>query len=471
MPRRPFIALTATVTALTLATTAGAMLLPTSGAIAPGGGSATAGTEPVFVVTGSGYGHGAGMSQYGAFAQANAGRSATDILAFYYPGTQRGRRTGTKLRVLLAQAATSLAISSPAPYTARDAAGQTYELPAGSVTLGPELQLPIDGVPTTVLGPLTITPATGSLISLGSRSYHGTLEVSSTGKALQAIDVVGLEAYVEGVVPGEVPGTWPVAALQAQAIAARSYALAARMKGKAWDLYSDGRSQQYHGAGSETPETTAAVKATAGAVLVYGGAVATTVYSSSSGGWTQSGLDAFGLDLPYLPAQDDPWDTASPFHAWQPRAYTARKLAKALGLRAPVTDVRVRFSPSARAMSITVTGADGSSLAVAGSEARRRLALRSTAFHLGMLCFLEPETSTGPGAPLRLNGVARDARRPALERLAPDGTWQTVIRRLQVSPTGTFAAVVRPTQTTTYRLSASGLPGPVLTIPVVGTLP
>ena len=295
--------------------------------------------------------------------------------------------------------------------------------------------------------------------------------MSSTGAALEAIDVVGLEAYVQGVVPGEVPSAWPSAALEAQAIAARSYALATRVKGKTWDLYPDGRSQQYLGAGAETPETTAAVRATAGSVLLFAGAVATTFYSSSSGGRTQSGLDAFGLDVPYLPAQVDPWDAASPFHVWQPRVVTGQQLAKALGLSAPVTDAQARFSPSGRVTALTVTAADGSSLAVAGTEARKRLALRSTAFHLATLRFMTPPAAATPGVAVRLAGVARDAGAAALERLAPDGTWKTVVRRLPVTVAGTFAAVVRPTQTTTYRLSAAGLPGPVLTIPVVGAQP
>jgi stage II sporulation protein D len=425
----------------------------------------------MFVLTGSGNGHGVGLSQYGALAQARAGRSAVEILAFYFPGTQLGKRPAVKLRVLLVSSAKSLVVSSTTPYTVRDAAGQSFALPAGAITLGPSLEVPVDGVPTPVTGPLNVVPSSGGFVSIGSRSYRGTLEISSTGAALQAIDVVGLEAYIQGVVPAETPGSWRAAALEAQAIAARSYALATLVKGKQWDLYPDGRSQQYPGAGAETPAATAAVRATAGSVLVYGNGIATTFYSSSSGGKTQSGLDAFGLDVPYLPAQDDPWDQGSPFHVWQPRAYTGAQLAKALGIASTVVDAQARFSASGRVVALTVTGADGSTLAVAGTEARKRLALRSTAFHLGTLRFLTPPSATSPGVALRLSGVARDTQDATLERLGPDGAWQAVVRRLTVSATGTFAVVVRPTQTTTYRLSASGLPGPTLTIPVVGAQP
>jgi stage II sporulation protein D len=427
--------------------------------------------DAAFVLVGSGNGHGVGMSQYGAVAQARAGRSAADILSFYFPGTTLVRRSAPKLRVLLQEKAPTLAISSPAPFTARDAAGQGHKLPAGTITLDPTLQIPVDGAPQPIAGPVTFTPTTGSFVSVGPRAYRGAIEISSDGTALQAVDVVGLEAYLLGVVPGEMPASWPPAALQAQAIAARSYALATLVKGKAWTLYPDGRSQQYPGVAAETPATSAAVKATSGSVLQYQGAVATAFYSSSSGGRTQSGFDAFGLDVPYLPSQADPWDAGSPFHLWPPRAYTGKQLAKPLGLHAPVVDVQARFSDSGRVISVTFVAGDGTSLALAGGEARKRLELRSTAFHLATLRFLTPVSTVSPRSAVRLTGVARDAEAAALERLGPDGTWRPVVRHLGVSPTGTFAAMVRPAQTTSYRLTASGLPGPVLTIPVAGTQP
>ena len=472
--RRPFPRAVVTIAfaALVVSAGAGAMLrLPPGGGSSPTGGTAAGTGDPTFVLTGAGNGHGVGLSQYGAFAQATAGRSAADILAFYFPGTQLTHKAFGKLRVLVVPSAKSLAISSTAPYMVKDGVEQTHDLAAGRVTLGPDLQVPVAGVPTSLTGPLMFTPATGEVISIGNRSYRGEIEVTSNGSSLQAVDVVGLEAYVRGVVPGEMPSTWPAAALQAQAIAARSYALATLVKGKAWDLYADGRSQQYLGAGAETPETTSAVKATSGNVLFYGGTVATTFYSSSSGGRTQSGFDAFGLDVPYLPSRDDPWDAQSPFHTWEPRSYTGAQLAKTLGLAAPALDVSARFSQSGRVVALSIIATDGSSLSVAGTEARKRLVLRSTAFHLATLRFLTTPSPTSPGVAVRLTGIARDAERPMLERLAPTRRWVPVVRRLQVEAAGTFAAVVHPAQTTTYRLSASGIAGPALTIPVVGTQP
>ena len=80
------------------------------------------------------------------------------------------------------------------------------------------------------------------------------------------------------------PKEWPAEALQAQAVAARSYALASLVKNRAFDLYADPRSQVYYGVAAESPATTAAVQATRGEILTYGGKVATTFYYSSSGG-------------------------------------------------------------------------------------------------------------------------------------------------------------------------------------------
>jgi len=464
---RPLPLLIAVLASLAPAGAAAGMLLPPQAESEAAAGPAEKGASgPVFVLQGAGWGHGVGLSQWGSYAQARAGRSAAEILDFYYPGTTQGRAPATTVRVLLRPAAPEATVSSTAPFTVRDATGATHVV-SGPLALDPSLTVDLAGMPTPLAGPLTISPAAGALLSLGGKPYRGRLRVSSTGSALEVVDVVGLEAYLQGVVPGEMPRTWPAAALQAQAIAARSYALASRVAGRAWDVFPDGRSQQYLGAAAETPETTAAVTATAGVVLLYGGSVARTFYSASSGGRTAAGSEAFGLDVPYLPSQPDPWDAASPFHAWKPRTYTGRQLASGLGLAAPVVDVQARLTASSRVASLVVTAADGTTLGITGAEARKRLGLRSTSFRLGTLRFVTPPSPTSVGVPVRLTGVARDAGSASLEHLGADGAWAPVVRRLRVAADGTFATVVRPAETTTYRLSAAGLPGPTITIPVV----
>ena len=457
-----------------IAVAAAAVLVASASAmtVLPGGGGGAAPPpsapgSAVFVLTGSGYGHGVGLSQYGAQAQAQAGRSFSEILGFYYPGTVLKPTPTATVRVLLAPATATLTVSSVSPFSVRDANGAIFALPAGDVALGPDLQLLIDGAAVAAAAPLTFSAASGSLLSLGGKSYRGRIEISSTGTALQAVDVVAIEAYVQGVVPGEMPSTWAPAALAAQAIAARSDALASIVKGKPWDLYPDGRSQQYLGASAETSQTTAAVKATARQVLFYGGKVATAPYSSSSGGQTASALDAFGLDLPYLPSKPDPWDVSSPYHLWPTTSYTGAQIAKALGMRSPVTEVRSQISPSLRVATLAAVAANGSSLELSGTEIRKRLGLRSTAFRLGTLRFVTTPSPTTTGTPVLLAGLARDVQAAVLERRDLAGVWVAVVPGLAVKADGSFAAVVRPKQTTTYRLFASGLPGPELTIPVV----
>src|SRR5262249_15052671 len=163
--------LTACLYALVVTTTSGAMLLPLRGDGAVPPGAAAGSSDTTFVITGAGNGHGVGLSQYGALAQARAGRSAADILAFYFPGTQPAHKSFRKLRVLVAPAAKSITISSAAPYVVKDGLGGQHQLDAGAVTFGPELQVAVGGVPTTLTGPLTFAPGTGALISVGGHPY------------------------------------------------------------------------------------------------------------------------------------------------------------------------------------------------------------------------------------------------------------------------------------------------------------
>ncbi len=153
---------------------------------------------------------------------------------------------------------------------------------------------------------------------MNGRPFRGRLTVSSDGKTLQVVDTLGLEAYVKGVVAAEMPKTWPAAALEAQAVAARSYAIANLQTAGPFDLFADGRSQIYGGVALETPATNAAVDATRGKVVLWQGKVADTLYSSSSGGRTASAQSALGQNLPYLASVADPYDTLSPYHDWGP---------------------------------------------------------------------------------------------------------------------------------------------------------
>lgn len=422
-------------------------------------------SAPVYVLAGGGFGHGVGLSQYGALAQAQAGRGYRDILGFYYPGTRIGPPPLTKVRVLLASGRQRVRVGSAAALTVRDATGTKTQFPAGELVLGADLAPAVDGIPTPLPGPLTFAPAPGATLTLDGKGYRGQLRVSVVDGALQVIDVVGLEAYILGVVPGEMPAEWPAAALEAQAVAARSYALASLVKNRPFDLYADPRSQVYYGVGAESPATTAAVQATRGQVLTYGGKVATAFYYSSSGGRTASSQDVFGLPIPYLLARDDPWDAASPFHRWAPKTYTAAGLAEALGLSSPVVDVQIVQTASGRPASVTLVTRAGVTVPLRAADVRARLGLRSTAFRFGVLQVARPSGPVVAGTPVTVTGVARDVDDARLEKLAANGVWAQTAK-VEPTPDGSFAITVRPKATATFRLTAAGLPGPALTVTV-----
>src|SRR5204862_3816141 len=137
-------------------------------------------------------------------------------------------------------------------------------------------------------GPLTL-----------KRPYRGQILVDLVDGKLRAVNIVGLEKYLDGVVPSEMPSNWSPEALKAQAVAARSYALATRQVGAPFDVFSDTRSQMYLGLAHESASTTAAVNATKRQVVLYNGTVATTYFSSTSGGKTESSQGWTGTALPY----------------------------------------------------------------------------------------------------------------------------------------------------------------------------
>ncbi len=121
----------------------------------------------------------------------------------------------------------------------------------------------------------------------GFGRYRGSLVARATGGNILVINELGSEAYVKGVVPNEVPASWPAAALEAQAVVARSYGLATERDGP-FDHYADTRSQVYGGKGSETRETNRAVEQTARKIVTYRGDPAITYYFSTSGGQTEN---------------------------------------------------------------------------------------------------------------------------------------------------------------------------------------
>jgi stage II sporulation protein D len=420
---------------------------------------------PVFTISGRGFGHGVGMSQYGALGMAQAGIDYSAILAHYYPGTELGAAPVARVRVLLAEGRRSVRVASAAPFTVRDAGGVTRELAAGSHALDASLRVQMPAGPVVLRAPLLFSPGAAPL-QLDGRSYRGTLELAAVRGGLRIVNAVPLEQYLFGVVPREVPSRWPDEALKAQAVAARSYALAVRRSGP-FDLYADVRSQVYGGIGAEHPSTTAAVLATAGEVLLYGGRVATTFYFSTSGGRTANVADVWptSAPVPYLVSVEDPYDAVSPHHAWGPLAVTAARLRSVLRAPGSLVDVRTTVTPSGRVARVVGVGTTGRS-SVPAASVRTALGLRSTWFEVGVLAFDRPRgQAVVSGSQLRVSGLARGLSRVVLEQRVGGGAWTTVAAVASAGD-GTFAAAVRPAAPTQYRLAAGGIRTGALSIPV-----
>ena len=219
-------------------------------------------------------------------------------------------------------------------------------------------------------------PAEGGDFQLKQRGYRGRLQVLVGGSGLRAINHVGLESYLPSVVGSEMPTSWPQAALRAQAVAARTYALRQRKPADPFDLSATVSSQVYKGVDAETPSTREAVLSTRGQVLMYGSSLANAVFHSSSGGATENSGDLWSQQLPYLVSVPD-FDQASPVQAWQQRL-EPEQLQQAFAEIGGAQRIDVLSTTSTgRVRQARVSGPSGT-LVVSGAQLRSRLGLRST---------------------------------------------------------------------------------------------
>ena len=213
-------------------------------------------------------------------------------------------------------------------------------------------------------------------IWLGQRRYRGTLLIQAHAGQLQVVNQLGVETYLASVVGSEMPHQWPLAALQAQAVAARTYALRQRGSGKGWDVKATVASQVYRGVESETDSTREAVRSTRSLVLVHRGRLIDAVFHSSSGGVTEASGMVWRQQLPYLVSVPD-HDQHSPVHRWQER-FDAVSLRQRLPETGGLDSVEVLSrSGSGRVRQARIRGPRGV-LLLTGPELRRRLGLKST---------------------------------------------------------------------------------------------
>ena len=295
-----------------------------------------------FTIRGAGYGHGVGMSQYGAMGYAEHGWDYKRILAHYYTDTELGVLDEPRTVRVLIQSVTGSAsfkgasraggrkLSPSATYSVRGRAGGQVQLLTRG---GREVATFVAPLRVTGPGPVTLRGASGYARQDGA--YRGALEFRpGTFGGINAINAVDVDDYVRGVVPLESPASWPIEALKAQAVAARTYGLATSKNGAGFDHYPDTRSQVYGGVDAETASTNEATEATAGQVVTYDGAPVATYFFSTSGGRTEDvEKSALGTTpLPWLRSVEDEYDDVSPRHRWTVRMSMASAGAKLRGL-------------------------------------------------------------------------------------------------------------------------------------------
>jgi SpoIID/LytB domain protein len=219
-----------------------------------------------------------------------------------------------------------------------------------------------------------------------------------------SVKTLPLESYVRGVISAEMPAQWPAAALQAQAVAVRTYALTAHAGGTRFDVYSDTRSQVYRGPAAETASTNAAALATAGQIVTYGGQPAITYFFAASGGHTEAVQDAFpgAAAEPWLVGVSDPYEQG-PGHSWKLSLSFAAAGARLGSLvKGTFRGIEVlKRGSSPRILSAYVLGSKGRTL-TSGDELAARLGLDDTWAYFsvkhGATVTAEPDHSGQPAA-------------------------------------------------------------------------
>ena len=312
--------------------------------------------------------------------------------------------------------------------------------------------------------PLTFS-ATAAYPLYFKKPYRGTFTVTSDGTKLTLVNTVPLESYLYGVVPSEMPSSWLDEALKAQAVAARSYAVATRKTAGAFDVYADTRSQVYGGILAESAAASAAVDETAGQVVLYNGAVAITYFSSTSGGKTASIEDVWdSAPVPYLVSVDDPYDTISPYHDWGPVSFTAAKVQSALKVPGRVLDLQTTLNASGRVADVTAVGDQGD-VSLTGAQVQTALGLRSTWFDVGVLALDPlPKTTILYGTQLALTGIDRNLSDVQLEsRVRGDTTW-TPVGPVTANPDGSVSMPITADAPAEYHFVTGGVGSTVSTL-------
>ena len=339
-----------------------------------------------FFISGSGFGHGVGLSQMGAKGLALEGKSSADILNYYFPGTALSTNSDLgNIRVNIAHASTYLTILNPTGALSLNKSDGTTvaQIPSGSTlkfavvtkVISPSISTPKQK---TIVFPASsawnVTWDAGSAVTVNNggsttKLAHGQINLKDIANKIELTDTMRLnDEYIYGI--SEISSAWPDAAMQAQAIASRTYGLS-RMgsirKECDCNLYNTKYDQNYAGFSKESEVKygllwKAAVDATSGQVITYLGKPINVYFSSSTGGTTQKAIDVWGTDFPYLTNVPDPWSldiVLNPQYAHWLRVIGQADMAKAFGL-SDVATIKIDSSSAAgAALYLTATSSAG----------------------------------------------------------------------------------------------------------------
>ena len=360
-----------------------------------------------FIVTGSGFGHGVGLSQMGARGLALEGKSATDILNYFFPGTTIQQSVLNQvIRVNVAHSVTYTSITANGPIRIqKSGVGLANVLPGSAlklVSVGKVVSPSIvtKGAPTTVIpgaSLFTLAWDAGTIVTVNSsgttiKLAYGTINVRNVSAKLEVTTSLKLDTeYIYGI--SEMSSAWPAAAIQSQAIAARTYGLA-RMNAVRKDcdcnLYATKYDQVFTGFAKESEAKVgslwkSAVDATSGMVVTYNGAPINMYFSSSSGGVTQTSADVWGTSYPYLTNVPDPWSldiVLNPSYAHWQRVLPQRDVAAAFGL-SDISSIKIDSYSSAHAvLSLTAMSSTGQSKTLSVSDFKVKLKIPASWFEI-----------------------------------------------------------------------------------------
>lgn len=284
-----------------------------------------------------------------------------------------------ELRVAIKEDAARVNVGSSTAAVVRDDTGQLLgEMPA-------MIGLDAESVSGTVaLGSwqsqqIWIEPREGGYVWIGDRWYRGRTQIVPTPKGLLAVNHVDLEQYLYSVLGAEMSASWPLEALKAQAVAARSYALHQRetsAKGF-YDLGNTQTWQVYKGLESEASTTQTAVSSTAGQVMTYKDKIILAVFHSSSGGHTENVENVWSEPLPYLRGVPD-YDQGTPSYQWV-KSFSRSELSKRLGTSTIRSLIPERTSEFGRVLAMKVV-TDKGTQSITATKMRQVLGLKSTRF-------------------------------------------------------------------------------------------